>query len=76
MGVFMSFTKKQNQDIQNKISILKGEGYGQDQSVAIALDMFRRGTLPTTTYSPTKNRRQNLNRFRRQVARIKRNRKK
>ena len=72
----MSFTKKQNQDIQNKISILKGEGYGQDQSVAIALDMFRRGTLPTTRYSPTKNRRQNLNRFRKQVARIKRNRKK
>ena len=72
----MAYTKKQNQDIQNKISILKGEGYGQDQSVAIALDMFRRGTLPTTTYSPTKTRRQNLRRLRKKVAMVKRNRKK
>jgi uncharacterized protein YoaH (UPF0181 family) len=42
----MAFSKKQQQDISSKIQILRAEGYSDDQSIAIALDMFRRGTLP------------------------------
>tara|TARA_B100001287_G_scaffold273396_1_gene276760 strand:- start:149 stop:442 length:294 start_codon:yes stop_codon:yes gene_type:complete len=45
-GDTMAFNKKQQQDISSKIQILRAEGYGEEQSIAIALDMFRRGTLP------------------------------
>ena len=70
----MAFTAKDNQMISAKISLLRGEGYPEDQAIAIALDMFRRGTLPAISYPPVKQRRkkqESLAQFRKRIRKLK-----